>query len=573
MRTLRAPTILLGCLFIGLPIGGLRDPLLWTATAALIWLVALASPAPRSPSLKFWGLWLGWALISVLTCDQPLKSFYAFSRWLTLIAFFHVAAASWEERDSTRWLAGLAACALILGSGTLLLKGTVHPMTGLLPPYYNYTVFVEAAFFAAALGALGHKDGPAGGARWTLLGLMAFVLSLIVKTRSRSGLAAIAAAVLLWLIRRGRSRWLAWSLLALAAAAVLAPSRYAAYLLKLDMSAWFTRPQIWAAALKVAAEHPLLGEGLGNFEQGFLRHNFPKGWATNYGFSADHAHSEILEMAAATGWVGLCLFLTAWFYSLRPPSPQTARPTQEAALCALAAMAMPCLFDNMLHMPALGMLFLTALICAQSRAQSTGAIAMGNSAWRVLCGFGLVLSLASYVPQRLADRAWTRYGLEADPTRRVAIISQPIRLFPADYFLRETLARAWLDVRPPQTKRALEEIQTAARLNPTNALYPVMQATLALERGQRQAALLLLNRGLELEPNYLGARLLRAELWAKAGKKRAALRELDEITKRHELLRDLPPFSAYDRTIIYLDKPRLAAAGSLRKFSKDAARH
>jgi hypothetical protein len=429
-----------------------------------------------------------------------------------------------------------------------------------MPPYYNYTVFVEAAFFAAALGTLGHKDGPKGGIRWTLWGLMAAVLCLIVKARSRSGLVAISAAGLLWLIRRGRARWLAWGLLGLAAAAALAPARYSAHLLKLDMSIWFTRPQIWASAMKVISDHPLLGEGIGNFEAGFMRHNFPAGWATNYGFSADHAHSEILEMAATTGWIGLALFLLALLNSVRPAGARDASPRQEAGLCAAAAMATQCLFDNMLQMPALAMLFFTALICSRSPAQRSGATAAGSRAWRGLCIFGLLLSAASFFPQYLVDRAWARFDREADPARRADILSKAVRIFPCDYSLHENLARIWMDVRPAQPGRALEEIRTASRLNPTNALYPMMEAQLAMGRGQEQEALGLLDRSLGLEPNFLTARLLRAELWAGSGHLQAARRELQDIGRRRILLRGLDLYSGYDRIITSLDERRLAAA-------------
>ncbi|MFH1618315.1 MAG: O-antigen ligase family protein [bacterium] len=571
MKSLTAPAILLGCLCAGLPVGGLRAPLLWTSVAGLIWLTALASPAPTATSLKPWAWWLGWAFISMAACDQPLKSLYSFSHWLTLLAYFHVAGEHWTERDSRRWLPCLAFSALALGLGALMVQGKGHPMTGLMPPYYNYTVFVEAAFIAAAMGATGHRDSPRGAARWGLWGLMVFAMGLIIKARSRSGLLAVAVAAAFWMYRRGKTKWLAWGFLTLAAAVVLAPSDITAYLFKLDLSAWFKRPKIWAAALQVAADHPFLGEGLGNFEQGFLRHNFPAFWAANYGFSSAHAHNELLELAAVTGWVGLGLFLAALLKSLRPAGPQVATPGQEAGICAFVAMAAQCLVDNMLHMPALAMLFFTALICARSPAELTDRIRgapMGSRTWRWLCVSGFILSIAAFFPQHLVSRAREMYGMETDPARRVAIMSRAIRIFPADYYLHETLARALIELRPPQPDRVLEHLALASRLNPTNALYPVMQAEIALRQGRQRDALKLINRGIKLEPNYLGARLLRAEIWISGSKKKEAGLELGEILRRRMLLQNLPTYSGYDRTIIYFDAKRFTAVSkSLRSHS------
>src|SRR5581483_1853556 len=79
----------------------------------------------------------------------------------------------------------------------------------------------------------------------------------------------------------------------------------AAHWLKLDQPQSFKRPQIWTAALQAARERPVLGWGPGNFEEGFLRHNFPSGQGpASYQFSTPFAHSEPLNALAETGVIG-----------------------------------------------------------------------------------------------------------------------------------------------------------------------------------------------------------------------------------------------------------------------------
>jgi O-antigen ligase len=337
--------------------------------------------------------------------DQPWKCLFSFSREATLAAFLSLAAVSWQEEDGPRWVWLLALTAFVLGLGTLFIEGTVHPRTGLIPPYYNYTVFVEAACVASALGTVGHGRRPRGLALACLLGLAGFCLAMILLARSRSGLAAVAAAGAVWALRHGRTRPLLLAVALCAGGWVLLPARVSSYLVKSDLSAWFTRPSIWRAALQTSGDHPLLGEGPGNFQQGFLRHNFPKHWATNYGFRADHAHSEVLEAAAETGWPGLALLTAAVALAWRRRKPPGAAWHREAALAAWTAMTAQCLIDNMLHLPALAMLYFSSMVCAGAgRHEVSEPDGIQRPVWRCVCLAGFFLSLSAWIPGWLVER-------------------------------------------------------------------------------------------------------------------------------------------------------------------------
>ena len=521
-----ASRLLLVFLFGGLLAGGLRSPAAWTAVSAGVWLLLLHSREKASLSTwKAWGPWLAWALLSALLSAQPLKSLYPFARWAGLAAFFVLARSWWGERERRWWLAGLCAAGLILGLAALWTGRVDHwhlgeQMTGLIPPYYNYTAFVEAALASALIALLAHPQGPRGARRLGAYALLALMLLLILFARSRGALGGVIIAGVWTMLRAGQARRLALAaaVLAVAAAAVTAAMVFGrgaspAYLLKLDRV--FARPQLWLAAADVARDHPIFGEGLGNFESGFLRHNFPAPFGiARYGFFSNYAHSELLQAAAETGWPGLALFILALAASIRLPRPGAGRPEPEAALAAAAAMGAQCLADNMLQIPALGMLFFSALACADPGAPNRDR--GGKLAAALLGAGGLALALSAWVPSWLAGRV---------PPE------QAVRIFPAEAALREDLARAAMTAAPPDPARALQELELASSLSPTNALYPVMRAELLRRAGDWGQVLALSELALVLEPSFLQARLLRAESLARLGRRGPAREELERARR------------------------------------------
>jgi hypothetical protein len=559
-----APNILLACLFGGLILGGLRSPWCWLPVAATIWMLALRSPhALASRRVALWAVWLGWALLSLCLSNQPWKGLYSFARWSTLAAFFALTVSCWKERQARFWFWGLAVTASVLAIAALLIRSPHGTLIGLIPPYYNYTMFVQAAFVAAAAAALWHPHGPTGRARQLLLAALLLALTTILLARSRSALWAVFFAVaLLVLGQSSRIRIRHGIVFSLAAAGLLAclPDSLWSYWLKFDMARWFTRPQIWKAAWQVAADHPLLGEGIGNFAQGFVRHNFQKSWATNYGFWADHAHSEPLEILAETGWPGLILFLAALWAGMRVAWPRKLEFAPAAAAAALAAMGAQCLIDNMLHLPALGLLFFSALACMSAGSGPALSRAMPfQIAGRAIATLGLGLTLLAVASDRLLAHFWERAKQEHEPARRLAWLQRVEQLTPEDFRLHEELARCRINMSPPQLDRALAELRLAAQLNPTNALYPVMQAEILLRQGHWSEAAALLDQGITLEPNFLGARLLRAQLRLESGQRRRALWDLAEISRRRPALPLTVLYSGYDRTIAFLDQRRFDA--------------
>ncbi len=543
------PAILLLLPFAGLMAGGLRPDAAWAVAGVLLASLSWrAAPRGWTPASAAWAAWAGWCLLSALAGSQPLRALPALSRAVALAVFWRLAETLWGEAERKAWpaLLGISAAALIVASPFSLES---YPWTGLLFPYYNYNAFILAGAFGAGLGMLGHPGGPRGRPRWLWAALMAACLAWCALARSRGGLVAAGAATLAWAVRGRHWRALAGVTVLAAAGFAAAPRPALERLFKVGRSESSHRPRIWAAALAVAAEHPLLGEGPGGFETGFLRHNFPAGKAGNYGFRADYAHSEPLHAAAETGWPGLALLAGAVALGLRG---RRHTPEGAAALWAWAAMTAHLAMDNMLHMPALALVYLSAAACAGSPA----AARAGPAVWRPLAAAAAILAAVAWIPARMVRHGIWAYEGIADPDARVAALRRAVRIHPGDPYPRELLARALLRTAPPRVPEALGELEAAARLHPTSGLIPGMQAEVFWLIGRPEAAMEFTSRALRLEPNFLRVRLLRAEIHAAAGRAPAARVELEEYARRLRVLKSLEQHSGYDKTVTWNDAAR-----------------
>lgn len=517
---------------------------LWTA--AWVWPVDWK----RLPGSRWWLAWTLWLGLSLIASDQPLKSLPDLARWLGLLAFFALARTYWKDGDVGLWVKALCLAGPVLGLGAVFLSPIDYPMTGFMPPYYNYTMFALAAACAASAAM---AAGSAGPLRWLFALDSAFCLGVILAARSRGGLLALAAAVLVAAYRRGQLAMLAILLLAFGGLLALSPWPIYSHFMKVEKLGGMVRPQIWQAALRVTADHPLLGEGPGNFEQGFLRHSFPSGLQVRYGFIADRSHSDLLSVSAETGIVGLILFLLALAACVRKFAAVSIE--REAAILAAAAMAGQCLVDNFLHLPALGMLFFAALACS-ARVEPSD-FRGGKS--RALVLSALVLSLAATAPRWLVETARKNYWSETDPFKRLSHALLAAQLYPAEAGSREMLAKAWLGLKPPDLNRALQELELAERLSPHNALYPSWRGEIMRHGRRWEDVERLASLALEIEPHCRQARILRAEAYAETDRRDLARSEMGEFKRSVESVTNPDLTSGYDRAILSYDKERAAS--------------
>ena len=208
-----------------------------------------------------------------------------------------------------------------------------------------------------------------------LFGGAAVVLGVaLVLTASRGGVAAAVAGLLavgvLALVGRVRSRVVVGL-----AASLGVFAGYVAWLgadALLDRLAVLAREpfgdlrwEIWRATLRIAAEAPILGVGLGTFEDAIIAHR-PTGLSDR--FYVDYAHNDYLQLLAESGALGVLILgwaTVAWLTFVvgrwRDRQDVFVRGLVMGGLGAVAAVAFHSAVDFGLHMPANALLFVAVL--------------------------------------------------------------------------------------------------------------------------------------------------------------------------------------------------------------------
>lgn len=516
-----------------LALGGLRDPRLFALSAAAAWAAVWLERPPLGPAAA-WLPWLGWAAASTLASPQPLAGLPVLARWTVVLSCASLAA-SWDQRERAAWLkwllitaSGLAFAALVTGAG----RGFRNGMTGLIPPYYNYTAFVLSAAAAACAAWLLHPRGPRGAEAKAAGAFCALAVATLLLSGSRGALLGIASATAVWSFRRWGKRAaavaaLAAVLAALAAAGGLLPGPVDEVLFKRYRPYSEARPRLWRAAAAVATDFPWLGTGPGNFAVGFRRHPVAnEEGAARWALSTEYAHSEPLQAAAETGWAGLLLWLAGAAAAIGALFRRTDDdPVREACAASGAAMTAQLAVDNMLQIPALAALWLCALAIASVPSG-------GGRRWpRGAVLAGAALALLAWVPRTLAV---------ASPVRAAA-------LFPAEPGPREDLAYRALEEGKPAA--AESNWAAAQRLEPFNAVYPWRRAQLAAAAGRWADAERLAAGAEALEPGFLNARLLRAEALLRLERAPEGRRALDAVRDLYAARRDVARGSGYATAI------------------------
>jgi O-antigen ligase len=516
-------------LAVSLLFGGLRAP--WgaalgcAAVAAALWI-----RRPPVGAAKAWLPWLGWATLCAGVSASPLSGLAPLSRWAATLGMAALAG-EWSESDRRDWLKSVLMCGGILAVAALW-TGARHAefhsaMTGLLPPYYNYTAFALAAAAAAAITSASHPESPRGAGRLTAYVVAAVAFVCILLAHSRGALLGLAAAAVVWSGRRYGVKALVAAACVCALAGGLAGRKI---LFKAERARGDARTGIWRSAILVARESPWFGEGPGNFGAGYRRHPVAvPGAAARYGLATDYAHSEPLQAAGETGLVGLLLWLGAALWSLRALwGPADDDPIREAAVAAAAAMAVQLLVDDMLQIPGLAFLFFTTL--AVTRAPSAG------TRWP-RCGAAVVLALS------LAAGA-VSWAAARGPAAAA-------RLFRTDPTPVEDLAyatRGRADLADPLWAEA-------ARRAPNNAVYPWRRAQLAAACGRWSESEALAALAVEIEPNFLRARLARVQALIKLGTSSQV--ECGEIRRRLAAFPGVAE-NGYERVVSELDSAERA---------------
>ncbi len=272
------------------------------------------------------------------------------------------------------------------------------------------------------------------------------------------------------------------------------------------------RAGVWRDTLRMSADFPLLGAGVGSFSR-----LYPAYRTVTAPQAIAHAHNDYFELLAGGGAVGLGLFV--WFAG--------------AVLLAAARACMP-----RRDPPALYLAFgaIAGCIAFLVHGASDFSLAIGANAISFFFLLGLAVS-ASHAPAgNDADEVRTllgRWRLRATVTRvTIALALAAIVFNGADIAARRAWVLAERDVRraealpvPPASVATL--VGRAANVQPLDPAYPSALARIALQQGNPGQAAVLTHRSLRLLPIDPGTLMQLGTIQAASGLDGAARRSFD----------------------------------------------
>jgi O-antigen ligase len=221
------------------------------------------------------------------------------------VIFVLAASASRESAARIRQL-WLAAAVVVAANGLVRLKFEPEFLSTL----GNWDFL--GVYLAASL-----VIGASIGGTWSLLGSIVLFAALLFCRSRGAWLALGAASMLLFLgfgerLLRPRPARLLVVIVILLITGLLARS-YVRRQWQTDV-----RPLIWEATIRMIASRPFLGHGLGTYVAVYPQYRLPEYYlrpkATNV---TNHAHNELLEVAAEQGLVGLIATLWLWGMAIR----------------------------------------------------------------------------------------------------------------------------------------------------------------------------------------------------------------------------------------------------------------
>jgi tetratricopeptide (TPR) repeat protein len=406
--------------------------------------------------------------------------------------------------------------------------------------------------------------GMSVGGTWALLGNLV-LLAAMLFCRSRGAWLALGAVAILWFLRFGDRIVRRWQARAIVVTVALAIAGLLGWSYVRDQWQTDVRPPIWKATMSMIAMRPLLGHGFGTYVAMYPQYRLPQYFlrpkATNV---TDHAHNELLEIAAEQGLVGLGATLWLWgmavWCGLRA-SRQSDGSERRATLGLLAAMLVFMLHSlvdvDLRHLPNQSLLWLLMglLVGRNASPSNVAPFALRSKALRWCTGaicliFGIgIISSAIVHPMaadwldrqaRLAEergdmgavvdyasrtlglepfRLSTRYLLAGalarspDASTRQMAIDQCLTIeeFAPDY-ADVTYNLGELYMADNRVTDALPCLRRTVEINPYRVDRRVALAVALRDSGQREEAMQQLDRAMQLQPDNQPARALRQDI-------------------------------------------------------------
>jgi tetratricopeptide (TPR) repeat protein len=372
------------------------------------------------------------------------------------------------------------------------------------------------------------------------------VISAMGFCRSRGAWLALGTVGLLWFLNFRNRFFQRAATRAVIVVVILAGSAFLArpYVLR----QWRTevRPMIWKATLEMIATRPLLGHGLGAYVVVYPAYRLPEYFLRPKAANVtDHAHNELLEIAAEQGLLGLAATLWLWttavwcgFRACRRLDGVDGRCLWGMFGAMLVLMFHSLLDVDLRYLPNQSFLWLLMGLVVGANATPSHWHRITIHPWPVrwcvagVCFvFGVWITVSSVfrpVSADLQDRqariAEERGDLLAVTQHaRNALRLDPFRLS-TRYLLAGTLSRM---PEPQARQMAIEQCLRIEELAPDYADVTYNLGQLRLLAGQTVEAITSLRRAVEINPYNAERRIVLAGALRAVGQNDEALHQLD----------------------------------------------
>jgi len=401
--------------------------------------------------------------------------------------------------------------------------------------------------FLAAYLAASAVLGISIGRKWSIAGSF-LLLGSMWFCHSRGAWLALGIVFAIWFLGFGgkilRSGLVRAALVLIVVATAMLIGRH--YILRQWQSD--VRPMIWQATLRMIAARPVVGHGLGTYETEYPKYRLPEYFrrpkATNV---TDHAHDELLEIAAEQGLIGLTATLWLWAAALgcglcsyRRAGPSD-RPAILGLIGATGLLMLHSLIDIDLRYPPnrdLFWLLLGLLAGADSpRLAVPGQTVIRSTLVRLLAsvaclGLGcwvLVVGVANPLRADWLDRKARIAEGYGDSQIAIQCASQALRLEPFRLSTQYLLAGALSKLPSAEGHQAaIEECLRIEEMAPDYADVTFNLGQLYLADGRAPKALPYLRHAVQIDPYDAGRRMALAAALRGTGKTEEARQQLEQ---------------------------------------------
>ncbi|OGS22611.1 MAG: hypothetical protein A2252_03260 [Elusimicrobia bacterium RIFOXYA2_FULL_39_19] len=299
----------------------------------------------------------------------------------------------------------------------------------------------------------------------------------------------------------------------------------------------YYRMDLWKSAVKMTADHPFLGVGLGNYGKIFPKYNFPVETETlRYSKTTNFAHNEFLQIAAEFGIPGLLLVL--WLYTLYFKEIHKIN----YLLLPSIVIVFQSIFDMNLHLPINIFLILIFYSFALIDSSNKSIIKLGNSTKSIFLFslmiiftlYGLIITSEFCAFKKDYAKSILFNPLNADNylklslskelknPEKVDLLKKAVTLDSENYIYHKELGYIyWHNAYNNRKllKDAIQELNITLNMNPYSAITYYYLAKMFFDTNEYIRAIEYTMKALELEPNIIEAKYLLFELNKKVGEK------------------------------------------------------